>query len=435
MGRRLVALVVVLALAACDGLLDVELPNVIPPEKLEGEEGIRALYGGGRGQFAEIWSGGGGLPGRVLISGLVSDEFYSTAPLIEFDDVDRRDTQPDHRLVDLEFVGLQRARFALEDGVWRIHELQLDPASDSRIGELWALAGYTYLALAEDFCAGITVSEYPESGVPVFGSPLSGEEVLEVALERFAAALQWTGGRADVEALARLGSARALLTLGRFAEAAGEAVQVPDGFQYVNEHGESTSGNSDSFRLPNSVYGMGQSSRRWSVSEGEGGNGLAFRSAADPRVPVEATPTLGNDGLSDNYGYLMYTSDADPFVMADDVEARLIEAEALLDSGGDWLTVLNDLRTRVGLDPLVDPGGVDARVDLLFSERAFWLFARGNRLSDLRRLVRQYGRAAEDVFPTGSYFKGGTYGPDVNIVLPDSERSNPNFVGCLNRDA
>jgi len=294
MGRHVAAFLVTLASAACDGLLDVELPNVVPPERLEGEEGIRALYGGARGLFAEVWSGGGSLPGRVLISGLVSDEFQSTAPLIEFDDVDRRDTKPYHRLVDLEFVGLQRARFALEDGARRVPDLQLDPASDSRIGELWALAGYTYLALAEDFCAGITISEYPESGVPRFGSPLSEEEVLEVALERFTAALQSTGGSPDVETLARLGSAQALLTLGRVAEAAAEAAQVPDGFQYVNEHGESTSGNSDSFRLPNSVYVMGQSFRRWSVSDGEGGNGLPYRSAADPRVPVETVPTLGN---------------------------------------------------------------------------------------------------------------------------------------------
>ena len=62
--------------------------------------------------------------------------------------------------------------------------------------------------------------------------------------------------------------------------------------------------------------------------------------------------------------------------------------------------MLNDLRSQFpGLDPLTDPGTPEARVDLLFSERAFWLFTRGTRLPDLRRLTEQYGRLVEDVFP------------------------------------
>jgi hypothetical protein len=72
----------------------------------------------------------------------------------------------------------------------------------------------------------------------------------------------------------------------------------------------------------------------------------------------------------------------------------------------------------------------------MFSERAFWFFATGHRLGDLRRLVRQYGRAAESVFPTGAYFKGGTYGPDVNLPIPFDELNNPLAQsGCLDREA
>ena len=71
----------------------------------------------------------------------------------------------------------------------------------------------------------------------------------------------------------------------------------------------------------------------------------------------------------------------------------------------------------------------------MFRERAFWLFGTGHRIGDLRRLARQYGRASETVFPTGTYFKGGLYGTDVNIPVPFEERNNPNFHGCLNREA
>jgi hypothetical protein len=78
-------------------------------------------------------------------------------------------------------------------------------------------------------------------------------------------------------------------------------------------------------------------------------------------------------------------------------------------------------------------------VDQLFSERAFWLFATGHRLGDMRRLIRQYGRDPETVFPTGDWFKGGlTYGTDVNLPLPRREQNNPNVPnggdGCLDRN-
>jgi len=59
----------------------------------------------------------------------------------------------------------------------------------------------------------------------------------------------------------------------------------------------------------------------------------------------------------------------------------------------------------------------------------------GQRLPDLRRLVRQYGRTDDKVFPTGTYFKGGNYGTDENFPVPSSEQVNPLFHGCLDRKA
>jgi hypothetical protein len=133
--------------------------------------------------------------------------------------------------------------------------------------------------------------------------------------------------------------------------------------------------------------------------------------------------------------------------LASGVEARLIEAEAALRRGDavTWLAKLNALRAaapghigrlypnqKVGfvsnpLTPLVDPVTPDARIDLMFRERAFWLFATGHRLGDLRRLVRQYGRAPDSVFPSGPHFRGGTFGTDVNYPVPFAEQNNKSF--------
>jgi hypothetical protein len=80
------------------------------------------------------------------------------------------------------------------------------------------------------------------------------------------------------------------------------------------------------------------------------------------------------------------------------------------------------------------PTTKDAAVTLFFREKAFWQFGRGFRLGDLRRQIRQYGRTQDNVFPVGAFFKGGTYGTDLNLPMSDVELTNPNFHGCLDRN-
>ena len=108
------------------------------------------------------------------------------------------------------------------------------------------------------------------------------------------------------------------------------------------------------------------------------------------------------------------------------------------------MTILNALRTapqQLGklavpaMAPLAAPATRDAAITLLFRERAFWQFGRGQRIGNLRRLIRQYNRPQDQVFPTGQYFKSGTYGTDVNLPVTDNEQTNPNFKGCIDRNA
>ncbi len=91
-----------------------------------------------------------------------------------------------------------------------------------------------------------------------------------------------------------------------------------------------------------------------------------------------------------------------------------------------------------GLAPLNDPGTTNAQVNLLFQERAFWLYLDGHRLGDLRRLIRRYGRPLLTVAAMGPYAvpvpQYPSYGPDVEFPVPNTERQiNPHFTGCLSR--
>src|SRR3989454_11238942 len=116
-------------------------------------------------------------------------------------------------------------------------------------------------------------------------------------------------------------------------------------------------------------------------------NGLNFRSAADPRV-VAPQNGKGFDNASPLYVLQKYASATSPVRVADGVEARLIAAEAQLQTGDGpgMVTSLNALRadaTNNGgftLGALADPNTLAGRTDLLVRERALWLFASGHRL-------------------------------------------------------
>lgn len=93
----------------------------------------------------------------------------------------------------------------------------------------------------------------------------------------------------------------------------------------------------------------------------------------------------------------------------------------------DWVPNYDAQVDDADLAPLTAPTTAAAARDMLFSERAFWLFLTGHRLGDLRRLVYQYGLPQDAVYPTGDYHKGGVYGSDVVFPLDFDESNNPNF--------
>jgi hypothetical protein len=423
---------------ACGGLLDTDQPNIVDPGTLETPEGAQTRRLGAITDFAFAQDGDGTQfeDGHILLSGLMSDEFVlSTTPPTEQEIDQRRVFESNGTLSDL-FLNLHRARAAAEGAADALQRLTVEPDSEPGIPEMYTLAGYTYLFFGESFCSGVPYSSISGDTL-TFGLPQTTQQTFETALARFDAALAHPGlGQDDgsVTSLAAVGRARALLDLGRteadFAEAAAAVADVPTDFQYITEHAESPQ------RLQNAIWSY-SSGFLWSVSDQEGGAGLPYLSAADPRVPFIDEEDVGLDGSTSQFTLTKYAGPGASVVVADGIEARLIEAEALLHPAGfaGVTAALNALRQGIGLPNLPNAGSRDEAIDQLFSERAFWMFATGHRLGDMRRLIRQYGRTADQVFPSGDYLKGGAYGDDVNLPIPIEERNNPNSSGCLDRNA
>ena len=420
-----------LPLGGCsiDDLLRISSPNAIDPGKLDNASGAAALRAGAIADFAFAIDGdGGGTEGQSLVSGLLADEWRNSDTFGTRQEIDQRAMELANGTLTGVFRSIQAARLSAERATAALLATSADTTNDPRIAEMRTLAGFTYVTIGENYCSGVPLPAEGQTDAP----PVATAAILNQGIARFDAALNNFAGDNSRLWGAQVGKARALLDLGQFANAGALVATVPDAFTLQIEHSIST------HREQNGVYVFNALSARWSISDLEGGTGLPFLTANDPRLRYLASG-VGFDGATPLFISLRYTDFSDPTPLATGTEARLIEAEAALQAADytTWLAKLNGLRTAAGMSTLADPGATPdtaARTNLTFRERGFWLFVTGHRLSDLRRLVRQYGLAVETVFPTGTYMKGGTYGTDVNIPVPTDEQNNPSFKGCIDRN-
>jgi hypothetical protein len=361
----------------------------------------------------------------IAATGTLADEFQSAIPYrigIALDELDMRSTTEGATIsVRKVYEGWQRVRGQVAQalGVIRKYAPELSTALQ---GHLYALSGFAEVGLADFFCSGVPLSTIDFEKDFTYSPGLSTEEIYWHAIALFDTAIQLAVDSAPIVRLAYVGKARALNALGEFEAAATVADSVPDHFQYTIP-----------IRMPTAPF------HELTVPDREGGNGLPFHSDSDPRIALFATRL--SQSASNQYFPAKYPFNvSSTLVVADWIEARLIRAEADLYKGkvDAWIDTLNSLRRNAiapALSMLVDPGTQEERVNLLFKERAYWLFATAHRQSDLRRLVRQYGRSQYDVFPVGMYLMSAyTYGNDIDVQIPKEERRNPLFTGCLNRD-
>ena len=325
-------------------------------------------------------------------------------------------------------------------------------------GELYAVQGYAEIFLADLFCSGVPLSTLDYGHDYTYKPSSTTAQVYHDAIAKFDTAMRLAPTSDSVRSLAKVGQGRAYLALGLYDSAAAAVRSIPDGFRYTFIVPWTLPANQDE-NIGNRPSGTEITSLNGDIiSDHEGRNGLLFLTGGDPRLlintfaqpnPTGDIPTFLPQTIPTKYQSVLQNGYT-PMILASGLEARLIQAEAAyhgVPTGtGTWLDQLNYLRqtivipgqrTDTTLAPLTDPGTDSARVTLIFHERAYWLFLDSHRQGDLRRLVRNYGRSQDNVYPTGQYLAPGvgTYGSDVNFAIPLLEYANPYFHGCIDRRA
>jgi starch-binding outer membrane protein, SusD/RagB family len=440
-----------IVLTGCDSILDVTDPTVAAPSTIQTEAAVPTTLASAIGSFSHALSGSAGagsfVDGQITLSGMLSDELYVGDSFPTRIDVGQRQTEFTNANAQSAYARLHTARRLAEQSA-ALHT-RFDATSNT-VGHAHALnlIGLSYILFGENYCSGVPFSAVEEDGSITYGAPQTTQQMFEQAVAYFdqaiAAATAAGTGAVEQVNLARVGKGRALLNLNRPADAAAAVAEVPTSFVYRATH------SAGSVRQQNGVWVANHSARRVQASNNEGGNGLPYRADNDPRVrtaPGLGARALAFDQSTPHFDQLKYPSNTASVIVASGVEARLIEAEHQLRTGGNWLATLNALRASppayfpatpaagqasfpdiATLAPLADPGAEAGRVDLLFKERAYWMWLTSHRLGDQRRLMRQYGRTQAGAgFPTGPFYKGGQYGNHVSLLVPFDALNNPLF--------
>ncbi len=468
-GLVVIALVNIIACSLGD-LVNSDLPSdVRDPNALKTPEGAMASYTGALVALADVMG-----KNYVIESGLLTDELQpgkkgvgnggGAFPDIGNGAIDNRTAHD--RLYEgaggQSYAQLQKVRGHAREAVSALRTYH-PTAPEALVGHLLAIEGMADVLLGELYCSGIPLSLIEFEGDYTIKPGSNTEDVYRQALVLFDSALVLTSDSTRLLRFVKLARARAFLGLHELDSAAAAIRDVPTGYIYLLTYASSVEWRVNGFHTVSGGWGL-------SMVDREGINGLPYITSADPRTISDSLADAYNNRVPRKY---LPTGSTDPgnnpgtapIVLASGIEARLIEAEAALAAErADWLDILNRLRTScvtvdvcptpspagtggiAGLPPLSDPGldplppgktVRDVRIDRIFTERAYWLFLTGHRQGDLRRLVTQYRRAADTVYPIGPWgeYQQTYYGTDINLPVPIKEQeTNPLYGGCVSRD-
>ena len=399
------AAAVALGVAACD--MSVTNPTVVDASRFDPTGDANTLAMSAQSLFTRAYAN------AIPFSGMFSEEVWVGAVRQETNDIGRRVMSEATSDVNSSLWSpLQRALAT--------NELTIDllgtgeTATTVHLARAAMNSGFSMVLIAEHFCQG-TIR---------VGPALEPDAMLDSAVTRFERAVDVAEDIAGTDAArivnaSRVGMARAYLQQKDYANAAAAAAPVPDAFV----HNAVMIDDASNRVLGNLTYSYDFGSRLLVVPPD-------YRALNDPRVPWLDTGLDAQATELDYYQQRKYTGYATPIRIASGLEARYIEAEALLmgspSSTTEALDLIAERRTAGGQGAFTGTTQAEILAELMDQRaRDFWLEAK--HTGDWRRnpAATPYVAAAGSPFykPTQ-----GNFGDATCLPVPLAEiNANPNF--------
>ncbi|HUQ81514.1 MAG TPA: RagB/SusD family nutrient uptake outer membrane protein [Gemmatimonadaceae bacterium] len=408
-------------MAGCDShkLLDVETPAAVPVGLIEDPANATLMVNSAVADFECAFGS------AIAVEGLISDELADAQLGAAGWPYDRRDANTQTNGIygtnpctnnqnPGVYTPLSTARWGADHALKNLTtwtDAQVGSTRQALIARSALYAGFSYTLL------GMAMCEAAFDLAP----QVNQQAIFALAEQRFTtaiAAAQAVGASAaSTLTAAYVGRARVRLFLGNKTGAATDAALVPAGF-VLNVANDATDN-----RLYNRVFTMTGQNGLYTV-EAISRNLTTEKGEIDPRSASTQTTTKAADNKSVIFVPNKYAAGyATPTRVASYVEAQLILAEA--QGGAAAVTIINALRTAVGLQGYTGPTDAASIQNLIIDERRRVLFAEGFRNYDMQRFNVPFNPAVGTAFP----LKGGTYGNTRCLPLPDVERfNNPNIT-------
>lgn len=438
--RRTVALATLLSaglLGACDSLLEVELPGNMTEAQLYQPSSATTMVNSAIADFECSYSMFTALTAAMEDVWLRGTGYWNSW-------AEYRQKRPDGGEcatgdTNASFsTGLQKSRLMSETAYSMITEWTGEGKEVVNAEQLLATsatyAGLVYQIFGETFCE-LTVDS---------GPLMTPEEVLQRSESWFTTALNHMGGRdmsiistESLKQLAHLGRARVRLRLGDLEGARADAEKIEKGFvAYVTRDNSTRPRWNHVYRQLNvNLYAAVAPPVHWQgqIIPFTGYQGLSIAhdgsylsgdttgiGIPDPRVPTHYSGQFLQDGVTDNWVQLKYTSTESDIPLARWAEAQLILAE--LEGGQSAVNRINALRDVHGLPHYRGSTSTEAVRDLIIEEKRREFFFEGRFLAEKTR---------KDLwFPNnvGANHKGVLYGDARCFMMPLAEyQNNPNI--------
>ena len=391
--------------AGCD--MNVSNPTVLDASRFDPTGDANTLAMSAQALFTRAYAN------VISYSGMFSEEIWVGAVRQETNDIGRR-------VMSAATSDVNSALWSPLQRALATNELAIDllgvgdAATSVHLARAAMNSGFSMVLISEHFCQG-TIR---------VGPALEPDAMLDSAITRFERAIDVAEDIAGADAArivnaSRVGMARAYLQQKDYANAAAAAAAVPDAFVH-NAVMIDDASNADLANLVN-VYDYG--SRLLVVP-------TDYRALNDPRVPFLDTGLDAQATELDYFQQRKYTSRATNIRIASGLEARYIEAEALLmgtpSSTTEALDLIAERRAVGGQGAFTGTTQAEILAELMDQRaRDFWLEAK--HTGDWRRnpAATPYVGAAGTPFykPTQ-----GNFGDETCLPVPLAEvNANPNF--------